>query len=412
MGSLPARVAITGIGMVTPLGCSVSTFWKAVCQGQSGVRPIASFDASDFPTQFAGEAVDFDPRDRLSPKTIRRSGRTTQMALVAADLAFEDAGWSPEDQLASRTATIIGCGFGSSSSVEEAYRIFFTEGWRNNHVLAVPMCMPSAPGSEIAMHYGLRGPAHTVSAACASGAAAIAQAADLVSRGVVRRALTGGAEALLLPGVFSIWCRLRVLSQRNDDPAGACAPFSADRDGLVLGEGACLLALERLPDAQARGAHIYAELAGSAATCDAESITAPGLRGEVDALEFALESAGMESADIGYIHAHGTGTKLNDSVETAAIKQVFGAHAKDLAVSSSKSMTGHTMGAAGAIGCAVTALALQEQTLPPTINLREPDPECDLDYVSDGARRARFDSALCNAFAFGGSNVTLALRRV
>ena len=405
------RVAITGIGLVSPLGCTVDGFWQALCHGKSGIGRITSFDASDYPTQIAAEARDFHPEERLAPKTMRRSGRTTQLALVAADLAFEDAGWSPEDCLGGATATILGCGFGSSASVEDAYRLFFTEGWRSTHVLSVPMCMPNAPGSEIAMHFGLRGPAYTVSAACASGAAAIAQAADLVRRGVVPRALAGGADALLLPGIFSIWCRLKVLSRRNDDPAGACAPFSGDRDGLVLGEGACLLTLERLHDAQDRGAHIYAELAGASATCDAESITSPSLRGEVDVLNFALADAGMQPEEVGYVHAHGTGTKLNDKIETAALKEIFGDRAPRVPVSSSKSMIGHTMGAAGAIGCAVAALALQDQVLPPTMNLREPDPDCDLDYVAGAARPASIDAALASAFAFGGSNVVLALRR-
>ncbi len=405
------RVVLTGIGALTPLGAGAGALWESVVAGRSGIRSVEGFDASRFPSRMAGEVRGFDPRAWLTAKTVHRTGRAAQMALAAAAMALEDAGWARLPGGVRETAVVLGSGYGSMPSVEEAYRVYFTEGWEKNPFLAVPLCMPNAAGSMIALQHGFRGPSYTLSAACASGSAAIAEAARLVRSGAVRRALTGGVDATVIPGVFSIWCRLGVMSTRNDDPEGACAPFSADRDGLVLGEGACVLALERLDDAERRGARVYAELAGAGSTCDGENVTAPRVEGEVEALRAALADAGLRPEEIGYVNAHGTGTALNDRVETQALHEAFGAGARALAVSSTKSMIGHTMGASGAIECAVTALALREQVLPPTRNLRIPDPACDLDYVPGRARAARVDAALSSSFAFGGSSVVLALRR-
>jgi len=405
------KLALTGIGLVTPLGNSVQDVWRAICAGQSGVGPITAFDASDFPTRIGAEIKDFDPHTWLTPKTVRRTGRTTQLALAAGYLALADSGWSRDIDHFRDAAVIVGSGWGSSASVEEAYRTFFLEGWRKNPMLSVPMCMPNAPGSQLAMEAGFTGPSFTVSAACASGAEAVAQAVHLIRAGVIQRAVVGGCDAFLLPGLFSIWCRLGVLSRRNHDPAGASAPFSRDRDGIVIGEAACVMTIERLADAEKRGAPIYAEVSGVASTCGAQTVTSPVLGAEVAAMRQALADGGISTDEVGYINAHGTGTKLNDAVETAAIKQALGKQAWSVAISSTKSSIGHTMGASSALECAVTALALRDQVLPPTINLRMTDPECDLDYVPNVARPKAFSAALSNSFGFGGSNVTLALRR-
>jgi 3-oxoacyl-[acyl-carrier-protein] synthase II len=405
------RVVITGIGVLSPLGNTVAGMWEAVCAGRSGTGPVTRFDASGFPTRIAAEVHDFDPARWLSPKVIRRTGRGTQYAMAAATEALTDAGWLPAIGAMSDCATVIGSGYGSAPGIEEAYRIFHTEGWRKNGFLTVPMCMPNAASSQVAMDFGFQGPSWTLSAACASGAAAIGESVRLIRAGVVRRAISGGFDAILLEGIFSIWCLLGVMSKRNEDPAGACAPFSADRDGLVMGEGACLMTLERLDDALERGAHIYAEVAGVGSNSDAESITAPTLAGQVAAMRLGLADAGLRPEEVGYVNAHGTATRLNDTTETQAIKEAFGDHCRHLAVSSTKSMMGHTMGASSALECAVTALALRDQLFPPTINLRVPDPACDLDYVPLRARPGTFDAALTNSFAFGGANVILALRR-
>ena len=404
------RVGITGLGLVTPLGTDIDTVWKSVLSGTSATAPIQGFDASGYPSQVAAEIRDFDPRRWVAGKTLRRNGRATHFALAAAAIALEDAGWIGGSLDPGDAAVMMGTGYGSMPSVEDAYHTYYTEGWRKNPFLCVPMCMPNAPGSAIALEFHLRGPSYTLAAACASGAVAVAEGLRLLRSGLVRRALCGGVDACILPGVFAAWCLLGVLSRRNHDPQGACAPFSADRDGLVLGDGAAVLCLERLEDAEARGAPVYAELAGFGSNCDGETLTAPSLAGEVEAIRLALLDSGLAPGQIGYINAHGSGTRLGDRVETQAIQAALGEQARRVAVSSTKSMIGHTMGASGALEVAITALALRDQVLPPTINLRQKDPDCGLDYVPV-QRPASFDAALSNSFAFGGTNVILALKR-
>ena len=405
------RVAITGIGVITPIGTGRRAFWEAVLHGKSGVKHIERFDVSQFPVRIAGEVGDFEPRSFFDDSKIHRMDRFSQFALAATCQAIEDSALNLSDIDKGRIGIILGTSVGGIFSHEKASQDLFTRGYRYVDPLSIPMVMYNSAASNIAMHFGFTGPNFTVTTACASSSNAIGEAYRLVKHGYADVVITGGADATLSPVFFSAWCKLRALSTQNDSPQTACKPFSLNRDGLVLGEGAGILILEDMEKAEKRGADIYGELCGYGNNNDAYHLTFPSMDGEVKAINMALEDAKMAAKDIDYINAHGTATKINDKVETATIKKVFGERAYKIPVSSTKSMIGHTLGASGAIELITCLIAIKHQIVPPTINYDVPDPECDLDYVPNKARKAAVNTAMSNSFAFGGTNVALLVKR-
>jgi 3-oxoacyl-[acyl-carrier-protein] synthase II len=402
-------VAITAIGLVTPLGIGIEAFWEALTAGKSGVRRITLFDASADRVQIAAEVGEFEPRRWLDFKDAKRMARVGQLAVAASELALQERPLQDLDK--DEIATFVGCGLGSPDSIFTAVRAYL-EGQAVSP-LFIPMAMTNLPASAIADRHGLGGPSYAPVSACASSADAIGQGFRAIRDGYASACLVGGAESAINPVVMSGFASLRALSQRNDEPAGAARPFSADRDGFVLGEGACVMLLESLDSARRRGAHVYAEVCGYGQSSDAHHLTAPRPDGEraARAMQAALRDAGLELTAVDYVNAHGTGTLLSDPAETRAIRLALGKHADNVAVSSTKSMHGHLLGAAGAVEAAICALAIDRGTVPPTINLEVPDPACDLDYVPGHARKRQVNVALTNSMAFGGHNVTLALRR-
>ena len=404
------RVVITGMGMVTPVGIGKDMFWDRLIQGVSGVRRITRFDASESRVQIAAEVDGFDPRDWLDHKDAMRFDRTGQLALAAAELAVRDRGLTGLDL--DELVTIVSCGVGGASSIVAAAHDHLVDK-KMVSPLFIPMAMANWPASAIAFRYKLGGPCYAPLSACASSADAIGQGFRMIRDGYATACLAGGTEAAINALVIAGFASMRALSRRNDDPQRAGRPFAADRDGFVLGEGACILMLESLTSARKRGAHIYAEVCGYGQATDTHHLTAPRADGEGarKAMTLAIREAGLKPNEIQYINAHGTGTKLSDPAETTAVRRTFGEHAALLAISSTKAMTGHMLGATGAVEAAICALAIDRGAIPPTINLQIPDPECDLDYVPNTARQQKVDVALTNSIAFGGHNVTLALRR-
>jgi len=407
------RVVITGLGLVTPLGHDVPTTWEALIAGRSGVGPITHFDASEYPARIAAEVKAFDPAALFGRREARRMDRFTQFAMVAAGQALEDSGLTVTDDNAHRVGAVIGSGVGGISAILEQAEVLRERGPRRVSPFLVPMMLPDTAPGQVAISYGLKGPNFAVISACASGANAIGEAAEVIRRGAADAMLAGGAEGAIVPLAFAGFTVMQAVSTRNDEPERASRPFDATRDGFVMGEGSGVVLLESAAHARARGARIYAELIGYGATADAFHITAPDETGDgaARAMQAALDQAGIPPQQVGYLNAHGTSTVLNDKGETAAIKTVFGDHAYQLAVSSTKSMTGHLLGAAGAIEAIFSVLALTEGVLPPTINYEYPDPECDLDYVPNEARRVLVDVAMSNSFGFGGHNACLILKR-
>jgi 3-oxoacyl-[acyl-carrier-protein] synthase II len=408
-------VVVTGIGLVTPLGCGTASNWQALAAGRSGIGPITHFDASPLPSRIAGQVQGFEPDRFLDRKEQRRTDPFTQYALAAAQLAVEEAGLAGPLAHPARVGVIVGTGIGGIQTLEECVPAFLARDVRRVSPFMVPRLIPSMAASHVAIRFGARGPSYATSSACASGAHAIGDALHLLREGVQDVVLAGGAEAPVCLMGFLGFAAMRALSTAfNDEPARASRPFDADRDGFVMAEGAGILVLETLEHARARGAVPVVEVAGYGATCDAHHLTqpAPDAAGAVTCMRLALADAGLAPGDIDYVNAHGTGTELNDLVETQAIRQVFGPDASRLAVSSTKSMTGHLLGAAGAVEAAYTALALQHGLVPPTINLDRVDPACDLDYVPHVARPMMLRAALTNSFGFGGTNACLALRRI
>ncbi|HWG72645.1 MAG TPA: beta-ketoacyl-ACP synthase II [Acidimicrobiales bacterium] len=409
MPPLQRRVVVTGIGAVTPLGLDADATWEALVAGRSGVGPITQFDASHLDVRIAAEVHGFDPVATFGKRRARHLDRVTQLALTATREAVEasklDAGALPE-----RIGVVYGTGIGGLRSLTDGMEILRARGpeWVNPYVL--PMMIPNMAAGEIAMEWGLKGPNSCTVTACAASAHAIAAGADLIRLGRADAMVCGGTESSIIEIGVAGFSAMKALSMRNDDPAGACRPFDAGRDGFVMGEGAATLVLEDRDSALARGAPILAEMAGYGATCDAYHMTAPHPEGDgaVRAMREALADAGAAPGDVGYINAHGTSTLPNDRVETVAVKRVFGPSPPP--VSSTKSMTGHTLGTAGALESLVCIQALRTGILPPTINQEQPDPECDLDVVANHARRAPIELALSNSFGFGGHNVTLAFR--
>jgi 3-oxoacyl-[acyl-carrier-protein] synthase II len=407
------RVVVTGIGLVTPLGTGLEKTWKALCAGESGIARITRFDPSDYSTQIAGEVKDFDPAAFIEKKEIKKMDLFIHFAVGAAQLATDDAGLKVTPDNAERVGVYIGSGIGGLSSIEAYHTVLKEKGPDRVSPFFIPMTIINLASGQVAIRLGARGPNSCAVTACATGNNCIGDAFRLIQRGDADVMVAGGAEAAVTPLGVAGFGAARALSRRNDEPARASRPFDRDRDGFVLGEGAGVLVLEELETAKRRGARIYAEIVGYGMTADAYHITAPPDTGEgaVRCMELAIRDAGVVKEQIGYINAHGTST-FADKVETLAIKQVFGDHASRIPVSSTKSMTGHLLGAAGGIEAAFSVLAIHRGFLPPTINLEHPDPECDLDYVPGRAREQSVDIVLSNSFGFGGVNACVLFRKL
>ena len=408
-----SRVVITGLGAVTPIGNDVPTFWENLVKGVSGAGPITVFDASDFSVRICCEVKDFDPGRWMDHKMARRTARVTQFALAAARQALDDAGLTIDGNNAEQVGVVIATGGGGIGLLEESTHTLIEKGPRAINPLLIPTIMPNAVSCLVSIETGARGPILTSTLACASGSYSLLEAYHFIQRGEADVVLTGGSESVFTKLAFASLARMGALSERNDDPQHASRPFDAKRDGFVYGEGGAVMVLEREEHARARGARIYAEVLGGRLTGDAYHITAPDPEGvgAVRAMQGALHSAGLQPTDVDVIYAHGTSTPLNDKTETLAIKKTFGEHAYRLAITATKSMVGHLMGGAGAVSAVAAALTLHHGVIPPTINYEYPDPECDLDYVPNQARRAEARTALVNAFGFGGQNVVVAMRR-
>jgi 3-oxoacyl-[acyl-carrier-protein] synthase II len=408
-----ARAVITGLGCITPIGLDVKEFWKNLVNGVSGVGPISSFDASGLGCQIAAEVKGFDPLKYLDVRAARRMARFSQFAVAAAAQAVEDAELDISRLDPYRVGVVMNTGGGGVPDIAEGERTFLEKGPGRVSAFLVPMLAPNMPSCQIAMRYGIRGPVITSVAACAAGAYAFVEAKWIIDRGEAEVVIVGGTEASLHPLTIAAFDNMRALSRRNYDPQGACRPFDKDRDGFVFGEGAVAMVVEKLEHALKRGAPIYAELSGGALSCDAYHVTAPEPSGEAaaQAMIRALRNANIGPEEVNYIVAHGTGTPLNDVTETLAIKKALGEHAYRVAISSPKSMVGHLLGAAGALSALTAVLAISHGIVPPTINLDNQDPECDLDYVPKVARHMPVTVAMVNAFGFGGQNASLVFRR-
>jgi 3-oxoacyl-[acyl-carrier-protein] synthase II len=406
------RVLITGIGTVNPLGLDAASTWEAMLAGRSGIDTIAAFDPSPFPVRIAGEVRGFDPEAVASRKDARRMDRGVLFAVAATDEAVADAGLdTPLDP--ERTGVVVGSAIGGIGIVEEQQRVLMEKGPGRVSPTFLPNCLVDTATSYIATKLGVVGLNFAVVSACATGSHAIGEAAELIKRGRADVIVAGGTEACITPLVLAGFCQMQALAARNDDPAAASRPFDRGRSGFVVSEGAAVVVVESEAHARARGAKVYAEVAGYGASNDAYHVATPHpeSRGVIHMFADALRSARISPEDVGYVNAHGTGTPLGDPAETQAIRQAFGAHADKLAVSSTKSMTGHLFGAAGALEAIASALALRDQVLPPTINLEDPDPACDLDYVPLKTREASFEVAISNSMGLGGHNGAVVLRR-
>ena len=407
------RVVITGLGAVTPLGNDVPSLWKGLLAGSSGVDPITLFDPSNLEVQIAAEVKDFDPVALFGRRKARRNARFTLFALEAARQAVFDARLQTEQGDNREIGVLIGTAIGGMITLLENFQVLQKRGPRQVSPLMVPMMMPNAASAVIAIAYGLRGPNLSVASACATGSHAIGESAEMIRRGQAEVMLSGGSEAVICPVALSGMKNMGALSTSNEEPERVSRPFDADRDGFVMGEGAAVLTLESLEHARARGARIYCEIIGYGSTCDAYHITAPDETGQgaVRAIEQALSDAGLTPKEIDYINAHGTSTPLNDRIETLAIRAAFGPHAERLAVSSTKSMIGHLLGAAGAVEAVACVKSLETGWVHPTINYETPDPECDLDYVPNQAKQLEPRVILSNSFGFGGHNSCVIFRR-
>jgi len=407
------RVVITGLGALTPLGNSTEEFWSGLKQGKSGIGPISKFDATDFPTRIAGEVRNFDPLKYVDKKDARRYDPYLKYAMACAVMAVEDSGLDTARVDGARFGVLIGSGIGGISSLLDAHRMLIEKGPDRVSPFFIPMLIINMASGLVSMRFGAKGPNSAVVTACATGNHALGDAFRLIQRGDADVMIAGGAEAIVVPLTIAGFCSMKAMSTRNDEPQKASRPFDAGRDGFVCGEGGGVLVLESLEHALRRDARIYGEIVGYGMTGDAHHMTAPDPEGDgaARAMAGALQDGGLAPTDIGYINAHGTSTPYNDKFETIAIKRVFGDHARKLAVSSTKSMTGHLLGAAGGIEAIATVLALYHGLLPPTINYETPDPDCDLDYIPNQARKQDVETALSNAFGFGGTNATLAFRK-
>ena len=407
------RVVITGTGLVTPLGTGVAKTWRNICEGASGVDRITRYDATDDPVQIAAEVKDFQAEDHFDKKMAKQLKRFVQYALVATRMALAESGFEITDENCGRVGVITGCGMGGLPTITEQHEIFLNKGYKRISPFFIPSAIPNMPSGQISMDIGTKGPNLTMTTACTAGTHAVGEAYRHIKYGMIDVMISGGTEGVICPLGLGGFAAMKALSKRNDSPAEASRPFDKDRDGFVMSEGAGIMILEEYEHARARGAQIIAEVVGYGLSSDAYHIAAPPEDGEgaIRAMQFALEDARLSPEDIDYINAHGTSTPLNDRCETGAIKSVFGEHAYKLAISSTKSMVGHMLGAAGGIEAVFLALSIKDQIAPPTINLHEPSPECDLDYVANQARKLPITYGLSNSFGFGGTNGVLILKR-
>jgi len=410
---LRRRVAITGMGAVTPLGNSVPDLWSGLCAGRSGIGPITKFDASDFETRIAGELKDFDPLAYVSKKELRRLDPFIVYSLASAEMALADSGLVLDDFQAARTGVVIGSAIGGLATLEKEKEILLRGGARKVSPFTIPSVLANLAAGQVSIRFGAKGPIGCPVTACASGTTAVGEAFRLVASGDAERIFAGGAEAAITPLSVAGFSAMRALSQRNDEPQKASRPFALSRDGFVVSEGCGILILEELEAARKRGARIYAEVVGYGATSDAFhlAIPPPGHEGAARCMQAALQGAGIGPSDVDYINAHGTSTPLNDRYEAEAIQAVFGAHCRRLAVSSTKSMTGHLLGATGGVEAIIAAKALETGIIPPTTNLDDPDPACDLDFVPHSARQSDIRVAMSNTFGFGGVNAVIILKK-
>src|SRR6266851_2719015 len=407
------RVVVTGLGAVTPVGNTADEFWSALLQGRSGVGPITKFDATDYPTRIAGEVKNFDPLDFVDKKEARRLDPFLQYAIASAAMAVQDAALDTDRIDGSRFGVLIGSGIGGITTLLDTHRVLLEKGPNRVSPFFIPMMIVNMASGLVSMRFGAKGPNSSVVTACATGNHAIGDAFKLIQRGDADVMIAGGSEAIIIPLTIAGFCAMKAMSTRNDEPTKASRPFDAARDGFVCGEGGGVLVLESLEHARRRDARIYGEIVGYGMTGDAHHMTAPDPEGDgaARAMAGALQDARLSPTEIGYINAHGTSTPYNDKFETIAIKRVFGEYAKKVPISSTKSMTGHLLGAAGGIEAIATAFAIHHGVLPPTINYETPDPDCDLDYIPNQARKQEVEVALTNAFGFGGTNATLALKK-
>ncbi len=406
------RVVITGLGVVSSLGNTVEEFWNNIINGRSGISRISKFDVSEYPSQIASEIRDFNPDEFISPKDAKRLALFTQYAIFAAKKALEDAGLEINEENADKIGVLIGSGIGGIEVLEEQIEKLITKGPKRVSPFFIPMMISNMASGNVSIYTGAKGPNSNAVTACASGTTAIGEAMEMIKRGDADIMIAGGTEASITPSALAGFGNMKALSTRNDEPEKASRPFDAERDGFVIGEGGGILILEELESARKRGAKIYAELLGYGSTGDAYHMTqpSPGGEGAARAMELAIRKAGIAREELGYINAHGTSTPLNDKLETNGIKTVFKEHAYKLMVSSTKSMTGHLLGAAGGIEAVICAKTLKEGIVPPTINYENPDPECDLDYVPNEAREyPGLKYVMSNSFGFGGQNACLVL---
>ncbi len=403
------RVVVTGLGMTTPLGTGVEKNWEAVCAGKSGIGPITKFDAKLFSSRIAGEVSGFRSEDFLTKQQIRRFDVFIHYAVASARMAMEDSGLKIDSSNAHRVGCLSGSGLGGLAMLLDTHKVLLEKGPSRISPFFIPGIIANMAPGQIAIEFGVKGPNISIETACAASSHAVGEAFRLIREGISDAVISGGSEAVVNPLSLGGFCSMRALSRRNDDPEKASRPFDLDRDGFVMGEGAGILILEEREQALGRGAHIYAEVAGYGLTGDAYHVSAPDPEGEgaVNCMKMALDYAGMSPDQIDYINAHGTSTKLNDLSENKAIKTVFGEHARKLAISSTKSMTGHILGGAGGIEAIFTVLTIKHGIIPPTLNYETPDPECDLDYVPNVARRDKVATGMSNSFGFGGTNACL-----
>jgi 3-oxoacyl-[acyl-carrier-protein] synthase II len=413
MEGMKRRVVVTGLGLITPLGTGIQKTWEGICKGASGIDRITTFDTADFPVQIAGEVKDFNPEDFIERKEIKKMDVFIQYALSAGSMAIEDAGMKITEANADRVGVIVGAGIGGIQTIERYHSVLLQNGQRRISPFFIPMLITNLAAGQISMRFGARGPNSCVTTACAAGTHAIGDSFKIIQRGDADAMIAGGSESAITPLTIAGFANMKALSSRNDTPQKASRPFDVERDGFVIAEGAGLVVLEELEVALARRAKIYAEVIGYGMTADAYHMTAPDPegRGVVNCMRMALRDAGIAPEAVNYINAHGTSTPYNDKHETSAIKHVFGKHAHQLAVSSTKSMTGHLLGAAGGVEAALCALALSEGIIPPTINYEHPDPECDLDYVPNHARPIDLENVISNSFGFGGTNACIVLKK-
>ncbi|OEU73202.1 MAG: beta-ketoacyl-[acyl-carrier-protein] synthase II [Desulfuromonadales bacterium C00003107] len=408
------RVVVTGLGVVSALGTGVEKNWDALMAGRCGIDLITRFDASEFPTQIAGEVKDFNAEDYMPKKEIKKMDLFIQFALAAAEEAMQDSGLQVTEENAERVGVLVGAGLGGLPAIEKYHSAMLKGGYKKISPFFIPMLITNLAPGQISMKYGAKGPNVSSVSACATGTHSIGDAYHIIARGDADAMIAGGAESTITPLAIGGFNVMRALSTRNDDPQTASRPFEKNRDGFVMAEGAGILVLEEYEAAKARGAKIYGEVCGYGLTADAHHLTAPAPGGEGAArcMKMAMKNAGVSAEEVDYINAHGTSTHFNDLYETMAIKTVLGNHAKKVMVSSTKGMTGHALGAAGGIEAAFALLTMQRGSVPPTINYQEPDPECDLDYVPNEARQAEVKVTLSNSFGFGGTNASLLFRKV